>query len=281
MPRTGYRDGFVRARGLDFHYLDWGDPDNPPLVLLHNTTGNAHRWDPVAAELATDWRVIALDCRNHGDSDVSMDPADTFVLVDDVAAIVDTLGLGRFGLMGHSMGGRTAMTYAGLHPDRLHFLVIEDMAPTAPTSGSGRMANYLATLPESYDSVDAYIQEYLRPNVKAAPEEELRTRTLFARIPLPGGRMRLKYVAWPRREDPTRPSVWDVVQHIACPTLEIWGTDSDILDDDLLRRMHETIRDFRDVPIADAGHSVHLDQHDAFMAALRPFLAEQRARLTT
>ncbi len=131
---AGYRDGFVEANGLRFHYLDWGDPGGPPVVLLHGTTSNAHSWDRISAMMAKKYRAIALDARNHGDSDTSPVPYNRDLLAEDVAATVDALGLDRFGLIGLSMGGRTAMIYAGYHPERIERLVIEDIAPDTPVA---------------------------------------------------------------------------------------------------------------------------------------------------
>ncbi len=65
---TGYTDHTIEARGIAFHYLEWGDPSSPPMVLLHGLTGHAHIWDHMAPRLAERFHVFALDQRGHGDS---------------------------------------------------------------------------------------------------------------------------------------------------------------------------------------------------------------------
>ena len=65
---AGYTEGTVEARGISFHYLEWGQRGAPPMVLLHGLTGHAHIWDHMAPELAQRFHVFAPDQRGHGDS---------------------------------------------------------------------------------------------------------------------------------------------------------------------------------------------------------------------
>src|SRR4051794_16058329 len=81
---TGYRDRFLRAGDLTLHLLDWGNPENPAVFLFHPTSGFAHVWDLVAEPLAGRYRVIALDARDHGDSDTSPQIFDPSIKADEV-----------------------------------------------------------------------------------------------------------------------------------------------------------------------------------------------------
>ena len=62
---------YIKANGINHHYLDWGNPENPPLLMLHATGLCAHAWQPIARELAGDFHVMAFDQRGHGDTDPS------------------------------------------------------------------------------------------------------------------------------------------------------------------------------------------------------------------
>jgi pimeloyl-ACP methyl ester carboxylesterase len=62
---------YIKANGINHHYLDWGNPENPPLLMLHATRLCAHAWQPIARELAGDFHVMAFDQRGHGDTDPS------------------------------------------------------------------------------------------------------------------------------------------------------------------------------------------------------------------
>ena len=67
------QDKTVMANGLKLHYLEWGAPENPPLVLLHGLRGHAHSWDDFAAALGEEYHVLALDQRGRGESEWARD----------------------------------------------------------------------------------------------------------------------------------------------------------------------------------------------------------------
>jgi esterase len=102
----------------------------PPLLVLHGVFGSARNWSSVAQRLAGTHHVLALDARNHGASPwaETMPYAD---MVEDVAQSRRARGLGRVSLLGHSMGGKTAMLDALAHPGEVERLVVVDVAPAA------------------------------------------------------------------------------------------------------------------------------------------------------
>src|SRR5512134_3795774 len=129
---THAREGWITRDGLRLHYVEWGAVTAPAIVALHGLRSFAYTWEPVALPLADRFRIVALDQRGRGLSD--WDPqrryhAREYVL--DLEALVDHLGLDRFVLLGHSMGGANAFIYAARHPERVAALVIEDMGPGA------------------------------------------------------------------------------------------------------------------------------------------------------
>jgi pimeloyl-ACP methyl ester carboxylesterase len=121
--------------GVRLAYRAWGEPDAPPIVLLHGIGGGGPGdWDTVAEDLAGRWRVYALDQRGHGRSDRTSDYA-IDSLVADVAGFLDALGLKSIILIGHSLGGVVAYLFAARRPDRVSALVVEDaglMYPRTP-----------------------------------------------------------------------------------------------------------------------------------------------------
>src|SRR5262245_35284790 len=131
--RAEYTDRYATVGRLRLHYLDWGNPARPPLILLHGIARHAHTFDHIAADFARDYHVIALDMRGHGDSDWSAEGA--YLVEDyvkDLEGLVDHLGLKRVTLHGNSTGGRVVQVYAGLHPDRVDRLIVEDVGPERP-----------------------------------------------------------------------------------------------------------------------------------------------------
>src|SRR5213594_132023 len=125
------RDGTTALGSLRFHFLDWGTPGRPPILLLHGGAQTAHSWDDVAPDLATDHHVLALDQRGHGDSDRA--PAGRYTRADFVADVLAFLDDRRFDaatLVALSLGGLNAIAFAATHPTRTRGLVVVDVAPT-------------------------------------------------------------------------------------------------------------------------------------------------------
>jgi pimeloyl-ACP methyl ester carboxylesterase len=106
MIQHAVQDKFATANGLRFHYREWGNEGEPPLVLLHGVTGHARVWNRFARTMADGFRVLALDQRGHGETDWG-DAYSTELMARDVDAFTHELRLHSFALLGHSMGGPT------------------------------------------------------------------------------------------------------------------------------------------------------------------------------
>jgi pimeloyl-ACP methyl ester carboxylesterase len=109
-----------------------GEPDAPPLVLLHGGGSDKSAWDLTAPALARARRVYAVDLRGYGDSDrpgkYSLE-----LMRDDVAGLMAALGAERYAVAGHSMGGTVAWLLAQRHPGRVsHLVVVDTPLPRAP-----------------------------------------------------------------------------------------------------------------------------------------------------
>jgi esterase len=116
------------SQTVALQHRDLGGTGDPPFVLLHGLLGSSRNWQTAGRELAAGRRVYALDLRNHGFSPHV--PAMTYALMaDDVLAWLDSHGLRRAELVGHSMGGKVAMLLACRHPARVARLVVVDIAP--------------------------------------------------------------------------------------------------------------------------------------------------------
>ena len=112
--------------GVGLAYDDVGRRDGVPLVFIHGWTANRHRWDDQFGHFAGRYRVISLDLRGHGDSDLTPDLYTIRGLAREVLALLDGLGVDRFVPVGHSMGGKIALTLALEHPRRVQRLVVVD-----------------------------------------------------------------------------------------------------------------------------------------------------------
>src|SRR6185312_859546 len=135
-PDVPYRSCNVVLRQQRFHFLEWGNRDAPPIVLLHGGHQSAHSWDLVSLHLAQHFHVLALDQRGHGDSEWARDVSYTnHEMSLDAEAFICAIGLRRPLLMGHSMGGRNAMLLTRRNPSLLRALAIVDVGPEVSDRG--------------------------------------------------------------------------------------------------------------------------------------------------
>ncbi len=266
----------VKVNGLTLHYLDWGPADALPVVLLHGITGHARVWDHLARHLTPARRVLALDQRGHGDSDPA--PDDDYrvgTMADDLAAFAARLRLDRYALIGHSMGGRVAIKYAGDHAARLERLVIIDIGPDINPAGLQRVRDMMANAPERIESEEWAVEYIRRANPRQDPDP-LRERVRHGLRRQPDGELTWKYARGLRemmragRRDAV--DLWEPLPRITCPTLVVRGAESDILAPDVAKKMAERLPDGRLVEIAGAGHTVPADRPEEFAREIRGFL---------
>ena len=132
-------------------HVDDGGWGGVPVVLLHSFAGSTRHWASQLDHLRDDRRAIAFDLRGHGESDAPSDGDYTAeALALDVAAVVDTLKLKRFVLVGHSMGGSAAIAYANAHPDRVAGLVLAGTPGRTPPEQAQQT---IAAIEANYDTV--------------------------------------------------------------------------------------------------------------------------------
>jgi pimeloyl-ACP methyl ester carboxylesterase len=154
------------ADGLELALYEWSS-DGVPLLLLHGFGNSARIWDDFAPAVAPHYRTLAIDLRGHGDS--ARDPEgryDHLSMARDVEVVCERLGLARLVLVGHSLGGRVALRFAGRNPEKLAGLVIVDSGPELDVRGTSRIRNETETREPTFASLRAY-EEVLAQNYPA------------------------------------------------------------------------------------------------------------------
>ncbi len=251
----------------------------PTLVLLHGFTGSAASWQPVMARLQDMFRCVAIDALGHGDSDAPADPARYGMahVVGDVLAIMDRLGEQRCLLLGYSMGGRMALQLAVAAPQRLSGLILESASPGlrgADERAARRAADEaLARLLEE-EGVAAFVDRWERLPLFASQQRlpETTRRALRAqrlRNNPRGLAMSLRGAGTGAQEP-----LHERLTTLAVPTLLIAGA----LDDKycaIARQMATQAPQARLAIVPDAGHNVHLEQPERFVALVREFARDQ------
>jgi pimeloyl-ACP methyl ester carboxylesterase len=266
------------VNGLRVHYLDWGNPGAPPVVCVHGYTSSAQAFNALARRFHDRYHFVAMDVRGHGES--AWSPAGAYQYRDqvgDLAAVVDKLGLSRFTLIGTSMGGIIAMAYAGAHPDRLTHLVLNDIGPDVEV-GSQRITQMVGGRPDEFGTLDdamAYRRQ-VSPIVAGRALDDQRELALGVLRQRPDGRWIWKMdPAYIQQRvkigPPERPALWPALQRVTCPTLVIWGSDSDVLSEAQARRMVDTLANGELVTVPGVGHAPTLVE-PAVVSALERFL---------
>ena len=264
------QDRSLPVNGLRLHLLDWGGNDRTPLLLLHGLTGHAHAWDTLAIALQPHFHVLALDQRGHGDSDPA-DAYDAVAAFDDIFGVVGQLGLGSLVLVGLSMGGRNAMYFTSRRPDLVQKLVVVDIGPEISRRATEAPAG--PPEPDAWESVEQAAQHLYRANpypgihyYRWVVSHSLRTR--------PDGTLEWKWhPSIKERRVQGDVDWWAVVRSITPPTLVLRGAESRVLDRDVAERMAKELPRGRLVEIPRAVHTLHEDNPDAVLAALKEFLA--------
>ena len=164
-PNDNWTSQYVSANGIRHHYLEWGDPSSPPLLMLHATGLCAWPWKPIARRLAENYRVLAFDQRGHGDTDRSDKGYKFEYAGEDLAAIVEALDLHSPRAIGHSSGGLAAIIASNLLPGRFGRVVLVETrvsndAPTAPSQDLARRAERTRMKRAVWESREAMFEAY-------------------------------------------------------------------------------------------------------------------------
>jgi pimeloyl-ACP methyl ester carboxylesterase len=268
-------DRYVQANGMRLHYLDWGNHQQPKLLLLHGGAQSAHSWDFFALVMRDHFHIVALDQRGHGDSDWSdAGDYDTPFHVADVQAFTDTIGFDNFVLVGLSMGGRNAYTFTATYPEKVQRLIIVDVGPDIQAEGRRHIREFLEGT-EMFESFDWLVERVRRFNPRR-PEAQIRGSLLNNLKQMDDGRWTWKH---DRRRGIRRDrggemdaAAWAALAKVRAPTLIVRGAESNILSPQTAVKMQQTIAGSQLVEVPNAGHLVQGDNPVGFERVVRAFL---------
>jgi pimeloyl-ACP methyl ester carboxylesterase len=273
--------------GHELGYDDRGRGD--AVVLLHAFPFTREIWrgsggkDDVVAALAARFRVISVDARGFGESDLRAShptpgasaPYALTDLADDLAALLDALALPRAALVGMSMGGYTSLAFAARHPGRLAALVLCDTRAAADTPEvRAARETALATIhgkgPDAY--LDGSLARLLSPTAPAGVLALARARAESLADSLVAGVEALR----------DRPDRTAELGAIACPALVVCGAEDQVTPPAEMKRMSGAIGRHGDagaryVELAGAGHLAHLEAGEPFTRAVGSFLGDALA----
>jgi pimeloyl-ACP methyl ester carboxylesterase len=282
------------SQRLRMHYVDWGNVEAPPLILLHGGRDHCRNWDWVAADLRRDYHVIAPDLRGHGDSAWSAAGHYTMAnYIYDLAQLIHQQKLAPVTIIAHSLGGNVALRYSGVFPEAVRKVVaIEGLGPgpgqdmvSDQKPMAERMRYWIEATrglsgrqPRRYPTVEAAYGRMQEENKHLTPEQA-RHLTQYGVNQNEDGTYSWKFDHYVRLWPPydmSRQAIAGLWSAITCPTLLVYGKESwakNPAEDGRLAYF----KNARVLGVEKAGHWVHHDQLAFFLREIRSFLAEPTA----
>jgi esterase len=260
---------------MELHFRTLGE--GQPLILLHGLLGSLHNWLPLARKFAGRFKVLAVDQRNHGLSPHSPEFGYD-QMAGDLHELMTAQGLTRAHLLGHSMGGKTAMQFALLYPDQVEKLVVVDISPRAHVPRQTGTLQSLLALDLRQFQHRAEIDAALAASV---PDAELRQFLLtnVARTSS-GGSTAGTVFHWKANLT----AIWENRQRLGAaldsdrpcnkPALFLRGGGSDYVTEADLVLIQRLFPRAVLQTISEAGHWVHTDAPEKFFQRVMEFLGE-------
>ena len=277
-PRAApYTDCHIEVAGLKLHYQDFGTAGKTPMVCVHGGAASGHWFDFVALDFCAEHHVLAIDQRGHGDSQWAPTPDYAYERyaadLDEFAARLD---LRDFVLIGHSMGGAVALTYAALHPGRLARLVIVDTTLHMTPDRIAKLREVGTRPGRTYATLDEFVSRFrLRPADSSATPEVLRHLANHAAQHNPDGSWGHKFDrdVYAVRESVDGLPHWN---HVKVPALLVKGGRSTRITPEIVAEVQKRAPQVEFAEVAGADHHVTLDNPAGFTQAVNAFLARQQ-----
>lgn len=270
-----WQSNTVEANGIKLHYTRTGG-DKPVVILAHGVTDSGLCWAPVAKALEADYDLIMVDARGHGFSDAPENGYSSDFHAADINGLIKALGLQKPIILGHSMGAATSLALAGLYPDSIGAILLEDppawWVPAEPNEDESEAQKRVAGMREWAASLKHKTREQLI--------EEERARTNWSDDELePWADAKLNFSANVLRVFGPNVGKLDwpgIIKNIKVPALLIYA-DRDkggIVDAESAQSLAEILPGLQTAHVANAGHSIRRDQLDAYLQVVSAFLKE-------
>jgi pimeloyl-ACP methyl ester carboxylesterase len=248
--------------GIKLHYAEKGDPSGEPVIFLHGYVDSWLSFAPMLSEFSSSFRAFALDLRGHGNSDKPEGGYKLEDFVADLEAFMDSVGLERADIVGHSLGSFVAQMFAAQHPDRVRRLFLISSAQSASDNAILRdLKSEVDTLCDPIDK--AFVVTFQEPSSPVAQDFMDKIISESMKVPahvwqkVLGGLLQVDNSA--------------IVDCIKAPTFIAWGCKDTIFtreDQDILiaKIPHALLREY------EAGHAIHWEKSKELALDIMEFI---------
>lgn len=276
----GMREQFIPIRGIDIHVAIHGEEYLPTVVLLHGFTGSTATWNEVSKRLTGVVRTVAIDLTGHGKTTAPVEP-DRYEMdqqVKDLEALFDYLGLRSFVLVGYSMGGRIALAYTILYPNRVSSLILESASPGLRLENERmerRQADHQLAEKLEKDGLPAFVGFW--ENIPLFHTQKRLSATVRQTIRQERLGQRASGLANSLRGIGTgsQPSYWPGLSSIQIPVQLLTG-ELDTKFINISREMENHLPNVRHETIPNAGHAIHVEKPYVFATMIEKHILHEK-----
>jgi pimeloyl-ACP methyl ester carboxylesterase len=252
---------------MQLHFQRYGQ--GAPLIILHGLFGSLENWHSMSQKLAADFHVFAVDQRNHGHSPHAAEMSYK-AMSEDLKELMTAQHLSTVNLLGHSMGGKTAMFFALNYPDLVEKLIVVDMAPRAYPPQHLEILKALLSLDLSAFKNRTEMESQLASSIPDLAVRQFLLKNV-KRDATGGFYWQMNLAAIERNYHRLNEAISDQ-RSFNKPAMFIRGERSDYVRDEDLASIRKPFPRTECCDIAGAGHWLHVDAPEAFLRNVREFL---------
>lgn len=264
--------------GLTYYVEDIGE--GFPLILLHGFTGDSSTWEPFYKEWSKNSRLIAIDIIGHGKSDSpkQIERYDILSVIKDINKILEMLQIEKADMLGYSMGGRLALSFAVQFPQMVRKLILESSSPGLESEAErenrrkhdGELGRFILdqgieAFVDYWENIPLFAtQKELPPEKRSAiREQRLKNSAIGLHNSLVG------------MGTGAQPSWWQHLHRIEAETLLVTGS----LDEKfclIAEKMSKSIKNCQWMKVEGSGHTIHVENPDKFGTIMKRFLSNSQ-----
>ncbi len=262
--------------GIRYHVDVWGD--GFPLLLLHGFTGNGEGWQEFMPYWKVHSKAIAPDIIGHGKTDSPLEITSYRIemVAQDLNAILEEMQIDKIDILGYSMGGRLALTFAVKYPEKVRRLILESSSPgleTADERKARQMQDEKLALRIKEQGIQSFVEYWenipLFHSQKQLPES---VRSSIRKQRLGNSKTGLMNSLYGMGTG-VQPSWWEALNDVQIPTLLITGS----IDEKFCKiaeKMTKVLKNSQWVSISDCGHAIHVEKPEIFGTIVSEFLTK-------